>query len=108
MKLLELYKGFSKWSWPTSWHLQFGRYCTISFPCKSLYLQITAKVSKIMKIVQCDLTFIYIELLEALNSFVEIRLVLEIRNVVSFIKHVFIKSGTAQKCVSMRKGFMVI
>ena len=58
----------------------------ISFPCKSLYLQITAKVSKIMKIVQCDLTFIYIELLEALNSFVEIRLVLEIRNVVSFIK----------------------
>ena len=39
-----------------------------------------------MKIVQCDLTFIYIELLEALNSFVEIRLVLEIRNVVSFIK----------------------
>ena len=50
---------------------------------KSLCLQITAEVSKITKSVQCDLI---IELSETPNSFVKVRLVLEIRNIVSFIK----------------------
>ena len=49
---------------------------------KSLCLQITAEVSKITKSVQCDLT---IELSETPNSFVKIRLVVEIRKIVSFI-----------------------
>ena len=50
---------------------------------KSLCLQITAEASKITKTVQCDLT---IELSETPNSFVKIRLVLEVRKIVSFIK----------------------
>ena len=38
------------------------------------------------KSVKCDLTFILIQLSEGLNSFLKIRLVLEIKDVFSFIK----------------------
>ena len=62
------------------------RYCEISFPCKSLCLQMTAEVNKITVSVQCNLIFIFVELSEIANSFVEIRLVLEIQNFASFIK----------------------
>ena len=86
MSLVELYKGFLKQSWPTLEHLQFFRYCTILLPCKSLFLQITADISKITESVRYDLIFNFIELLEAPNSFVKMRLVLEIKNVFSFIK----------------------
>ena len=56
-------------------------------------MQITAEVSKIKKSVRCDLTFIFIELSKTPYSFIEIRLVLEIKNVVSFIKkHDFIEN----------------
>ena len=52
-------------------------------------MQITAKASKIRKSVQCDLTFIFIELS-----------LLEIKNVASFIKTCFyLKRG----CMKMRK-----
>ena len=62
------------------------RYCEISFLCKSLCLQMTAEVNKITVSVQCNLIFIFVELSEIANSFVEIRLVLEIQNFASFIK----------------------
>ena len=55
-----------------------------------LCLQITAEVSKIKKSAQCGLTFIFINLPETLKSFVKISLVLEIKNVASFIKTRFI------------------
>ena len=45
-----------------------------------------------MKSVPCDLTYIFVELSETLNSFVKIRLVLEIKNVASFKKYVFIEN----------------
>ena len=52
-------------------------------------MQITAEISKIRKNVQCDLTFIFIELS-----------VLEIKNVASFIKtRFYLKRG----CMKMRK-----
>ena len=103
--LVVLHKGFLKWSFSTLYHLQFWRYCTISFPYKNHCLQITAEVSKIRKSAQCDLTFVLIELSETLNSFVKIRLVFEIRNVASFIKtrfylkRFYLKRG----CIKMRK-----
>ena len=59
---------------------------SISFPCKSLCLQITAVVSKITKNIQCDLTFISIELSETPDSFVKMPLVLEIKKIPSFMK----------------------
>ena len=65
------------------------RYWTISFPSKSLYLQITAEVNKITKSVRCDLNFIFIDFLETSNSFVKINIVLEIKNVNCFIKAQF-------------------
>ena len=52
-------------------------------------MQITAEVSKITKSVPSDLIFIFIGLSETPNSFVKIRLVLVIKNVVSFIKTCF-------------------
>ena len=59
-----------------------------------------AEVSKIAKSVQCDLTFIFIELSETANSFMKIPLVLEIKIVVSFIKTRFYwKWG----CIKMHK-----
>ena len=65
--------------------MQFWRYCTISFPYRSL-LQIITEVSKTMKVSNVTLNFIFIELPETHNSFVKIPLVLEIRNVVNLIK----------------------
>ena len=46
----------------------------------------TAEVGKILKSVQCDITFTFIELSETPNSFVKIPVVLEIRNGASFTK----------------------
>ena len=86
MQDLEVYAGFLKSSWTALYHLQFWRYCTISFPCKRLCLQGTAEVSKITKSVRFNLHFIFIEISETANSFVKIRLVLEIKSVFSFIK----------------------
>ena len=56
--------------------------------------------SKIRKSAQWDLAFILIELSEKLNSFVKMRLVLEIKNIVSFIKTRFYLKGG---CTKMRK-----
>ena len=53
---------------------------------QKIFLKITAEVNKIAKSVQCDLAFIFIELLEAPNSFVNITLVPEIKNVASSTK----------------------
>ena len=46
----------------------------------------TAEVGKILKSVQCDITFTFIELSETPNSFVKLPVVLEIRNGASFTK----------------------
>ena len=46
-------------------------------------------VSKITTSVQYDMTFIFTDLSETLNSFVKIRLVFEVKNVLSFIKTCF-------------------
>ena len=57
--------------------------------------------SKVRKSAQHDLTFILIELSEKLNSFVKMRLVMEIKNVASFIKTSFyLKRG----CTKMREN----
>ena len=56
--------------------------------------------SKIRKSTQRDLTFILIELSEKLNSFVKIHLVLEIKNVASFITTRFYLKGG---CTKMRE-----
>ena len=49
-------------------------------------MQITAEVTKITKNVRYDLNFIFTELSETIKSLVKIRLVLEINNVVNFLK----------------------
>ena len=46
-------------------------------------------VSKITTSDQYDMTFIFTDLSETLNSFVKIRLVFEVKNVLSFIKTCF-------------------
>ena len=56
--------------------------------------------SKIRKSAQRDLTFILIELSEKLNSFLKIHLVLEIKNVASFITTRFYLKGG---CTKMRE-----
>ena len=77
---------------------------------KSLCLQITAEVSKIMKSVSCNLAFIFIELSGTANSFLKICLVLEIKNNASFIKRRFyLKRGCIKMCkyaktFDIRKG----
>ena len=87
MNLVELYKGFLKWSWSTLQHLQFWRYYTIPFPCKSPGLQIIAEVSKIARAMRPDVNFIFIELSEPTkNNFVKKCCVLEIKNAVTLIK----------------------
>ena len=45
----------------------------------------TAEVTKITKSIQFDLSFNFIELLEVVNSFVKICVVLEIKSIASFI-----------------------
>ena len=56
--------------------------------------------SKIRKSIQCKLTFILIELSEKLNRFVKINLVLDTKNIASFIKtRSYLKGG----CTKMRK-----
>ena len=89
MNLAQRYNIYSIW-----------RYCTISFPCKSLCLEITAEVSKVAKSLRYDLTFIFIGLSETSDSFVKIHQVLEIKSVASFIKTCFYwKRG----CMKMHK-----
>ena len=99
MNLVKFNKAFVKWSWPTLLHLQFWRYWTISFPCKSICWKIITEVSKIMKSVQCDIIFIFIEISETPNSFVKIRLVLEIKNCCWFHKKkLSLKTRLHKKC----------
>ena len=75
--------------------IAYERYCTVSFPYKSRCF-----ANKNRKSVKCDQTFIFIELSETFNSFVKIRLVLEIKSTASFIKtHLYSKRG----CIKMRK-----
>ena len=100
MNFIELYKVILKWSQSTLQHLQFYRNCKISISCKSLYLQVTAEVSKITKSRQCNLNFIFIELSEAASSFAQILLVLEIKKVATFIKTRF---HCKQDSIKMRK-----
>ena len=50
---------------------------------------------QITKSDQCNLIFIFIELSETTNSFVKMRLVLEIKEVANFIRHVFIENADA-------------
>ena len=66
---------------------------------EKFWLQITAEASKITKGVQCDHTFIFIKLSEAVNSFVKISLVLEIKNVANFIKTRFLLKTKLHKNV---------
>ena len=73
---------------------------TISFPLNSFCLQIPAEVSKIGKSLRCDLNFVFIKLPEAAKSFVKIRLVLEMKNVTSFIKTRFY---CRRGCIKRRK-----
>lgn len=61
----------------------------ILFPCESLSLQITAKVSKITKSVQRDPKFIFNELSETAYGFVKTSVVLEIKKTTSFMKSHF-------------------
>ena len=57
---------------------------------KSIYLQIAAEVNNLPKV--ANLTYTYFELSETLNSFVKIHLVIDVKNVTSFIKHIFIEN----------------
>ena len=57
---------------------------------KSICLQIAAEVNNLRK--AANLTYTYFELSETLNSFVKIHLVIDIKNVTSFIKHIFIEN----------------
>ena len=91
---------FVKWSCQRCSIRSFEKYCTISCPCKRLCLQITAEVSKITENVQWSLTFIFIELSETANTFVKIRLLLEIKNVACFVKPCFYRK---QGCIKMGK-----
>ena len=61
-----------------------------------------------MQCVPYDLTFIFIELSETPNSVVKTRLVLDIKNVSSFIKTRFYLKRGRRKCVNMRKRSMLI
>ena len=58
---------------------------TISFSCKSLF-EITADISKILKSVQRNITFIFNAHSVTVDDFVKFYLVLETENVVSLIK----------------------
>ena len=78
---------------------QFWRYCSVTFPCKSFCLQVTGEVRIVTKSVQSILFLIFIELSKRANSFVEMYLVLEIKNVASFIKTGFYwKRGCVKLC----------
>ena len=95
MKLAKLYKVF-----PTSAALKILLW-RISITYESLYLQITPDVNKVMKNVQCHVTFIFIELSETSASFVKIRLVFVIKNVASFIQ---IRFYWKKDCIRMYKN----
>ena len=71
-------------------------------------MQITAEVNEISKNVKCNLTFLFVELSETADNFVKIRLVLEIKDIASFIKYVFIENEAASKYVYMWKCFILI
>ena len=80
--------------------MQFWRSYWILLPYRSICLQITPEVRKITKIVQCNITFIFIELSETSENFLKICLIFEIKNVTSFIKtHFYWMQG----CTKMHK-----
>ena len=66
-------------------------------------LQMTAEVGKIMKSVQCDITFTFIELSETPKISVKIPVVLEIKKVLVSQRRIFIENEAARKRVKMRK-----
>ena len=54
---LEPNKRLSNWFKPISQHLWFKNYYITSFSCSSLWLQITAEISKIKESIQSNFTF---------------------------------------------------
>ena len=70
-------------------------------------MQIIAEVSKITKSIPYSLFFIFIERSETAKSFVKILLLFEIKNVAIFIKTHFFEKEAAQKCLNMRKRFIL-
>ena len=70
-------------------------------------MQVTADVSKISKSVQRDIAFNLNVLSEAVNVSAQICLVLEIKNIVSFIC-VFIENEAAQQSMTMWKHCSVM
>ena len=61
----------------------------------SVQSPLTAEVSKIMKGVQCELTFIFIERSEILDSLLKIRLIFKIKIVASSKKCICIENKAA-------------
>ena len=60
------------------------KHCSISFPCKTLYMQITADVTETLKAAQRDLTFISNVLSEFSIYFAWFSIVLSEMNVAIF------------------------
>ena len=71
-------------------------------------MQITADISKILKTVQRDLTFIFDVLPEVSIGFVSFLVFLALENVVIFPRTCFIKNKEVQLCVAMWKRFRPI
>ena len=68
-------------------------------------MQITADISKILKNVQRDLSFIFEILLESRIGFVSVLVFLALENVVGFTKLIFIDNKAAELCATMWKRF---
>lgn len=98
MNFIELYQFFLKWSWSSVSCIRGFK--NISFPCKSLCLQVTADVTKFTKNAQRDLTFILIELGENINSFVQRNLAAVEKKNVAYLRETcfFLKL----RCLRMR------
>ena len=83
--LAEIFYGLSRKAL-----IKFGAFISVKtfyvilFPCKILWIQITADTSKISNTVQRDFTFIFDVLLESLIGFVLVLIFLAVENVVSF------------------------
>ena len=71
---------------------------------------LTSDVSKDSKNVEGSIAFIFNVILETVNGFMWFCLVLEMKNIATFIKCVFIDEETAQVCLTMwkRSSAMVI
>ena len=71
---------------------------------------LTSDVSKVSKNVEGSIAFIFNVILETVNGFMWFCLALEMKNIATFIKCVFIDEETAQVCLTMwkRSSAMVI